>query len=189
MSTPAPSVPPRRFVLLDRDGTLMEDRHYLADPAGVALVPGAAAGLRALAAAGLGLVVVSNQSGVGRGYFTEADVAAVNGRLAELLAAEGVVMDGWYHCPHGPDEGCACRKPAPGLALAAARDLGFDPARGFVVGDKSADVDLARAIGAAGVLVLTGKGEKHRARCAPDFVARDLAEAADWILARLRAGA
>lgn len=176
----------RRFVLLDRDGTLIEDRGYLSDPVGVALLPGVAAGLRALTAAGLGLAVVSNQSGVARGYYTEADVAAVNARLAGLLRSEGVTVNGFYHCPHGPDAGCACRKPAPGMAFKAARELGFDPVRAFVVGDKSADIGLGRAIGATTVLVLTGEGPKQLAVCAPDYVARDLTDAAYWILAQGR---
>ncbi|MCB2185636.1 MAG: HAD family hydrolase [Deltaproteobacteria bacterium] len=174
---------PRRFVVLDRDGTIIKDAHYLADPAGVELLPGSLAGLARLAGLGLGLVVISNQSGVGRGYFGPAEVAAVNARVAELLAAGGVAVAGWYYCPHTPEEGCACRKPGPALLLQAAREHGFDPAQAFVVGDKAADVDLGLGAGATAILVLTGHGaeaaETVRQRAAR--VAPDLAAAAEFI--------
>ncbi|NHZ48831.1 HAD-IIIA family hydrolase, partial [Nitratidesulfovibrio liaohensis] len=104
-------------VLLDRDGTVIEDRHYLSDPSGVTLLPGAARGLAALAAAGARLFLVTNQSGIARGYFTEADLHACNARLDELLGEHGVSLADTAFCPHGPDDGCACRKPAPGMWL------------------------------------------------------------------------
>lgn len=152
----------RPAILLDRDGTVIVEKSYLADPAEVELAPGAGAGLRHLAAVGFTLVVVSNQSGIARGLMTEADVGAVNGRAAELLRAEGVEIAGWYHCPHGPDAGCTCRKPAPGLAHRAARDLGLDLTRSVVVGDKPSDIALGDAVGAGVVLVLTGHGSQSR---------------------------
>ena len=114
----------RPAILLDRDGTIIVDRHYLSNPAEVELLPGAVAGLRRLADAGFALVVVSNQSGVARGLLTEADVAAVNARTAALLANEGIQIAGWYYCPHGPEAGCDCRKPAAGMAERAAAELG-----------------------------------------------------------------
>ena len=168
----------RPAILLDRDGTVIVEKSYLADPAGVELAPGAGAGLRRLAAAGFTLVVVSNQSGIARGFMTDADVAAVNARTAELLRAEGVEIAGWYHCPHGPEASCACRKPAPGLAHQAARDLGLDLRRSVVIGDKPSDIGLGDAVGAGGVLVLTGHGVEartwaidNRVPIAPDFAA------------------
>jgi len=182
-SVPQPS---RRYVLLDRDGTLNHDRHYIADPDLVELFPGAGAALRDLAAAGFGLAVVTNQSGVARGQITPDQLESVNARLGELLAAEGVMLDGIYVCPHGPKDGCDCRKPLPGLIVRAARELGFDPARSFVVGDKGIDIALGRNVGAVTVLVRTGYGaETERDRLAePDFVADDLEGAARWIRAR-----
>ncbi len=180
--------PPRRCVVfLDRDGTIIRDKHYLADPDEVELLDGAVQGLRALAGLGAVLVVVSNQSGVGRGYFTEEDVALVTDRLDELLDEHGVRPAGYYHCPHAPEKGCNCRKPATGLVDQARTDLGLstDPERCFVIGDKDADVELARNVGAQSILVLTGKGAEHKDRCRPDFIARDLAEAADWIAEKL----
>ena len=116
----------RRFVLLDRDGTINAEREYLSEPDGVLLLPGAAEGLRLLSGFGLGLVVVTNQAGVGRGYYTMAQAQAVSDRLAGLLDQEGVTLDGVYMCPHAPDAGCACRKPAIGMVEQASRDLGFE---------------------------------------------------------------
>ncbi|MDO9081919.1 MAG: HAD-IIIA family hydrolase, partial [Humidesulfovibrio sp.] len=134
--------PGARAVFLDRDGTVIAERHYLSDPAGVELLPGAAVGLRRMRALGLRLVLVSNQSGVGRGYFARADVERVHGRLLELLEAQGVTLDAMYVCPHAPDEGCGCRKPLPGLLERARTELGIDLAQSFMVGDKPCDVDL-----------------------------------------------
>ena len=170
---------PRGAALLDRDGTLIVERDYLSDPEGVELLPGAAAGLRRMREMGLALVVVTNQSGVGRGYFTEASLRAVHERMESLLAREGVRLDGIYHCPHAPDDGCDCRKPATGLAERAARELGFALARSAVIGDKGSDVALARALGVPAVLVTTGYGARELAAGAePDAVAADLLEAA-----------
>jgi D-glycero-D-manno-heptose 1,7-bisphosphate phosphatase len=172
--------------LIDRDGTLIADRDYLSDPAGVQLLPGAAQAIAAANRAQVPVVVVSNQSGIGRGYFTEADLAAVNTRLIELLAAAGAHLDGLYHCPHAPEDGCRCRKPAPGLAERAAGDLGLDLGRSFVIGDKQADVALGRAVGATALLVRTGYGEEVAAQGADaDGVFADLGQALAWVLERL----
>src|SRR6185436_3901689 len=145
-----------RAALLDRDGTINVEREYLSDPAGVELLPNAIAGLRRLRAQGFGLIVISNQAGVGRGYFTMADVNAVNARLAALLSEAGVTLDGIYVCPHKPDDGCACRKPAPGLIQQAAREHGFDPRDCVMIGDKAIDIETGRQVGARTVLVRTG---------------------------------
>ncbi|ADU63289.1 MAG: D-glycero-beta-D-manno-heptose 1,7-bisphosphate 7-phosphatase [Pseudodesulfovibrio sp.] len=175
-----------RYVLLDRDGTIIFDRHYLHDPAGVELLPGAAQGMRRMRELGWGLAVLTNQSGVGRGYYDEASVLACNARMAELLLAQGVRLDGIFFCPHEPEAACGCRKPAPGLMEQAARSLGFDPHESVMIGDKDVDMLLGRAVGAATILVRTGKGGEHEARCrdSADFVADDLLQAAD-ILATL----
>ena len=174
---------PRRFVLLDRDGTLIVERNYLSDPDQVQLIPGAAAGLRRLADRGLGLVVVTNQSGIGRGLFDEAKLAEIHQRLIEALRAEQVELDAIYFCPHHPDDACGCRKPRPALALRAAAELGFEPARAFVVGDMASDVALGRAIGATTLLVRTGHGAATLARgeARADYVVDDLPAAAERI--------
>lgn len=172
-------------VFLDRDGTIIKDKHYLSDPDQVELMDGAADGLRKLAGLGAVLVVVSNQSGVGRGYFTEQDVTRVTARLRELLSGQGIDPAGFYHCPHAPEDECSCRKPATGLVERAVEDLGLEPDPGFVIGDKDADVELAKNLGLTSVLVLTGKGKAHRFLCRPDHTAEDLDDAADWIASRL----
>lgn len=127
-------------VFFDRDGTLVEERHYLRDPAAVRLRPGALAVLGRLQRAGVRLFVVTNQSGVGRGRMTLAEVEAVHAELRRQLAAGGVRLDGIYVCPHAPEAGCACRKPRPGLFLAAARAHGLELRRCWAVGDRWRDV-------------------------------------------------
>lgn len=170
-------------MLLDRDGTIIVEKHYLSDPDDVELIEGAAAALRRLASRDLGLVVVTNQSGIGRGYFDRAQLERIHDRLRERLAAEGVRLDGIYFCPHHPDDGCGCRKPRPGLALRAASELGFDPAGAFVVGDLPGDLGLGRALGATTLLVRTGHGARTESQpdTEADHVVDDLAAAADRI--------
>ena len=169
-------------VLLDRDGTLIEERHYLHDPEGVVLLPGVGEGLHRLQCAGYLLGVVTNQAGIGRGYYDEAAMHAVNDRMCKLLAAYDVRLDGIWFCPHAPDAGCSCRKPAPGMVLAAAQKLGFVPSSAVIVGDKPCDVQLAHAVGARGVLVCTGYGQASAREAHADFVAADFREAVTWIL-------
>jgi histidinol-phosphate phosphatase family protein len=172
-------------VFLDRDGTIIHDAHYLADPAGVRLLPGAAEAVARLNAAGIPVVVVTNQSGIGRGYFTEADFRAVQARVEELLAAEGAKVDAVYHCPHAPDEEppCACRKPGVGLFLRAAEEHGLDPARSWYVGDRLRDLAPAERLGGRGILVRAG-AEHGEAERAPAHVAvvDGLREAVELVL-------
>jgi D-glycero-D-manno-heptose 1,7-bisphosphate phosphatase len=154
---------------LDRDGTIVVDKHYLADPDGLELLPNALEGLRELRALGALLVIVTNQSGVGRGYFPAETVDRMHKRLGELLAEGGVELDGIYVCPHAPDDGCDCRKPASGLFLRAAADLGLELSDGFVLGDKDADVEAGRRVGATAILV--GRGPVGDALHAPNLLA------------------
>ena len=178
-----------RLLLLDRDGTIMVEKGFPKEPDEVELIPGAAAAIRRLRALGLKAVVISNQSGIGRGYLTHEDVARVNARLAELLAAEGTELDAVYFCPHAPGDGCVCRKPQRTLLDRAAADLGGVLSRSFFVGDKKDDVDAGRNVGATTFLVRTGYGEKQTFPdgAGPDFVVADLAEAAAKIEELLRA--
>jgi D-sedoheptulose 7-phosphate isomerase len=175
---------PKRFVILDRDGTLIVERNYLTQPGEVELLPGVAAGLRRLGELGLGLVVVSNQSAIGRGMLDREGLDAVHGRMNELLAQVGAPpIDAIYICPHTPEDLCGCRKPRPGLVVDAARELNFDPRRAFVIGDKECDIDLGSRVGATSILVRTGYGCKHlRAGLAkPHLVVDDLDQAARLI--------
>ena len=180
---------PRRVVLLDRDGTLIVLKRYLSEPREVELIDGAAAGLRRLAGLGLGLVIVSNQSGIARGLLDEGKLAEVHQRLTADLAAEGVRLDGIFHCPHHPEDGCACRKPGRGMVDRAAAVLDFDPSRCFVVGDAPSDLALGRAIGATAILVRTGRGvETLASGAAYDHVVDDLLAAAELIEGLLDTG-
>lgn len=169
----------RRFVALDRDGTLIEGHEYLADPAKVALLPGAARGLRQLRKLGLGLVLVTNQSAVARGRLDLERLEEIHERLAELLLLEDLFLDGIYFCPHHPDDDCACRKPGTGLLERAGRELEFDPGRGFVIGDNVCDIELGEAVGATTFLVTSGYGRQvlERNLAVPDHIVPDLLEA------------
>jgi D-glycero-D-manno-heptose 1,7-bisphosphate phosphatase len=181
---------PRPAAFLDRDGTLVIERGYLADPADITLLPATAAALRDFAAAGWALVVISNQSGVGRGLFTLETVYAAMARLRRVLRGEGVELDGIYFCPHRPEAGCDCRKPGIGLITRAAEDLQLDVPTSVMIGDKLLDVETARNAGMAGVLVRTGYGREEEQRLAggegptPDAIADDLGRAAAWTLER-----
>ncbi len=178
------SMQKEKFVLLDRDGTIMVDGHYLSKPEDVALMPGAAEGLKLLAEAGYRLIVVTNQSGIGRGLYTEASMHAVNERLKELLREHGVEISAIYFCPHSPEDKCSCRKPESGMLERASKDFAFDPAQSLVIGDKACDVDLGLSSGAKSILVLTGYGQKQdeSVKSRASFVAGDLKAAAEWIL-------
>lgn len=172
-------------VLCDRDGTLVEDVPYNGDPARVVPRPGVRSGLDRLRAAGLPVGVISNQSGVARGLLTPHEVEAVNGRMGELLGPFDTVL--W--CPHGPEDRCGCRKPAPGMVTAAARTLGVAPARCVVIGDIGSDVAAAARAGAAAVLVPTAVTRPEEVAAAP-VVAADFGAAVDMVLRgpRPRAG-
>ncbi|MBI3297494.1 MAG: HAD family hydrolase [Elusimicrobia bacterium] len=180
----------RPVVFLDRDGTLNPDRPgwYLTKPSEMRVYRKAAPALRLLRAAGFRLVVVSNQSGLGRGYLTPATLGRIHARLRRQLAAGGARLDGIYFCPHRPERRCGCRKPKALLARRAARELDLSLARAAVIGDKRADLGLARALGVPGVLVLTGHGRHERPHCAPfkpAAVRRDVLAAARWIIKNL----
>jgi len=175
-------------VYLDRDGTLNFDPGYLNEPEQLRLLPGVAPAVARLNRAGFKTVVLSNQSGVARGLITQDQLEAIHQRLRELLAEDGAWLDGIFICPHHPDEGCICRKPAPGLVHRALQELGVFPGNAIVIGDKATDVELARNVGTLAVFVRSGSApEEEQARMAarglaPDYVARDLTEAVRWIL-------
>lgn len=176
---------------LDRDGTLIEDEHYLGDPARVRLRPGAVDAVRRLNEAGLRVVIVTNQSGLARGYFTDDDYARVRDRVVARLAEGGARIDATYHCPHHPEHGgpCACRKPGLALFQQAASEHALDLARSAYVGDKLRDVLPAARTGGLGVLVPspdTPFGDIDRAR--REFaVSTTLLAAVDRVLGWLRA--
>jgi D-glycero-D-manno-heptose 1,7-bisphosphate phosphatase len=185
----------RPAVFIDRDGTLTEEVGYVNHPKRLRLLPRSAEAICRLNRAGIAAVVVTNQAGVARGYFSEDVLHAVNAGLVSALEAAGAHLDGLYVCPHHPTEGappwkadCDCRKPKPGLLVRAAADLALDLAASTVVGDKASDLAVAPRVGARSVLVLTGYGlgewEYQRATfpVAPDHVAEDLLDAVEWVL-------
>jgi len=178
----------RAAVFIDRDGTIVEEVGYLNHVSRFRMYPFVAAALRRLNEAGYPVIVVSNQSGIARGYFPESLVEDVTALMRKQLSEAGARIDAVYYCPHGSSDGCACRKPRTGMLERASRELGVDVQRSFVVGDRYIDIECARNAGARGILVRTGYGEGelawHAAKwpAPPDFVAQDLADAIDWIL-------
>jgi D-glycero-D-manno-heptose 1,7-bisphosphate phosphatase len=187
----------RPALFIDRDGCLTEEVGYVNHPARLRLLPRSAEAIRRLNQAGIPAVVVTNQAGIARGYFSLETLEAVHAELRRQLLAAGARLDGLYACLHHPRDGeppyradCDCRKPRPGLLLRAAEELGLDLAASVVVGDKITDVETGHRVGARGVLVRTGYGRgeaelrAHLWPIVPDHVAEDLLEAVDWTLAR-----
>jgi D-glycero-D-manno-heptose 1,7-bisphosphate phosphatase len=178
----------RPAVFLDRDGTIAEEVGYLNHATRFRMFSFVAAVVRRLNESGLPVIVVTNQSGVGRGYFPESLVHTVNELMTQQLAKAGARIDAIYYCPHTSADNCSCRKPKTGMLERAAKEHALDVQRSFVVGDRYGDIELARNARARSILVRTGYGEGelawHGAKwpLQPDFVAQDLTQAADWIL-------
>lgn len=170
----------RPVVFLDRDGTIIEDKGFLGDPKGVEILPTVVEALRLMRESGFATVVVSNQSGVARGYFDDDTVRTVNAEIVRQLASHDVAIDGWYWCSHYGED-CACRKPAPGLVHRAVEELRLSLDGGAVVGDRGSDVALGHAVGIPGVLL---PGPYPYEGPEPDFRAETLLDAAKWIVAR-----
>lgn len=148
----------KRFVVLDRDGTLIAEKHYLSDPNLVELIAGAAQAIKEFRDLGLGVVIITNQSGIGRGYLDLKRLEEIHYRLRELLWSEGASIDSVYFCPHLPSDNCACRKPNPNLLFQAAEEWNFRVADCFVIGDSASDIELGSRLGATTILVRTGYG-------------------------------
>jgi D-glycero-D-manno-heptose 1,7-bisphosphate phosphatase len=186
-----------RAVFIDRDGTINEEMGYVNHLDRFTLLPRTTKAIRLINANGLKAVIVTNQSGVARGMFPESLVGEVHRRMEDLLKADGAHIDGIYYCPHHPDFGppeyrkrCNCRKPAIGMIERACNDLGIDPTRSYMIGDRIVDVEFGHKIGAKGILVLTGYGKGELTYRngqwgeKPDFVAQDLYDAVRWIITR-----
>ncbi len=184
-----------RAVFLDRDGTVNVEVGYLSDLNQLRLIPDAGAAIKRLNEKGLKVVLVTNQSGVARGYFSESLVQEANVRLKQMLLKDGASIDGIYYCPHHPTAGnsyytmaCDCRKPGTGMIDRAASDLSIDVKRSFVVGDKWSDVELGHRAGARSILVKSGFPQEDAGNVRPshlndpDFIANTLTEAVEWIL-------
>ncbi|MGC9530456.1 MAG: D-glycero-alpha-D-manno-heptose-1,7-bisphosphate 7-phosphatase [Candidatus Bipolaricaulaceae bacterium] len=180
----------RRAAFLDRDGVIVHQTEgYLTRPEDMRLVAGAAEAIRDLRASGLLAVVVTNQAGVAKGYLTPGELDELHTELRRRLRGAGGDLDGIYVCPHAPEEGCDCRKPAAGLLHRAARELNIDLVHSYLVGDTTTDVEAAHRAGCFAILVRTGfGGEDGGSADHPDAVCADLAAAAQFILAREAAG-
>jgi D-glycero-D-manno-heptose 1,7-bisphosphate phosphatase len=178
------------FVVLDRDGTIIEEVSYLSDPKQITLIPGAGQALRDLSAMGLGLVVITNQSAVGRGFFDEAQLGRIHGCFLEMLRSEKISLDGLYFCPHTPEERCLCRKPRTGLIRKASQELGFDLSSSIVIGDKVSDIEMGRRVRARTILVRTGYGAQIAAeqKVVADHIVDDLPAAVEVIAGIFRKG-
>jgi D-glycero-D-manno-heptose 1,7-bisphosphate phosphatase len=191
-----------RAVFLDRDGTVNEEVGYLSDLKELRLIPGAGRAIKRLNDAGLTVVLVTNQSGVARGYFSETFVNDTHALLERMLKGEGARLDGIYYCPHHPKAGttrytmaCDCRKPGTGLIDRAARDLAIDVKNSYMVGDKWSDIELGRRAGMHAVLVKSGFQADDPGNVRPphvkdpDFIAHTIVEAADWIIDQVKTAA
>jgi D-glycero-D-manno-heptose 1,7-bisphosphate phosphatase len=174
----------KQAVFLDRDGTIMEDANYVGEVERVVLIPNAKRALKRLQDAGYRLFVVTNQSGVGRGYSSREAVEQIHAHLDEQFGQARVKFDRYYVCPHHPEDNCDCRKPKPKFLREAAREFGLDMARRFMIGDRPSDIQAGINAGTKTVLVLTGVGQEtlDQNEVRPDCVAKDIAEAAGWIL-------
>lgn len=170
-----------KVVILDRDGTVVVDRNYLSDPADLEFLPGAVDGLRRLYRDGYRLIVITNQSGVGRGMLSLQRLHDIHQRFRTMVAEAGASIDEIYFCPHIPEDNCACRKPRLGLLLRAASELHFDPANAIVIGDKASDIEFGRDAGATTILIASEQDNTIWRNVTPDFVMADLAGAASVI--------
>jgi D-glycero-D-manno-heptose 1,7-bisphosphate phosphatase len=188
-----PGVAKRRAVFIDRDGTINEEKEYLYRPEAFEFIPGVPEAIRILGEAGFLVVVVTNQSGVARGYYGEDDVRSLHRYMDELLLTAGAKVDAYYFCPHHPVNGvgeyrieCRCRKPMPGMLLQAVFDLGIDLSASWMIGDKLADVEAGIAAGCRSAMVLTGYGTEEQTNLPADVpVFKDLLAAARAILTEL----
>jgi D-glycero-D-manno-heptose 1,7-bisphosphate phosphatase len=171
-----------KAVFIDRDGTINEDGPYLSDPGQFKMYPGVGEGVKRLKDAGFKIIVVTNQSGIARGYFTEEDLTAVHDRMKEEFASFGVTLDGIYYCPHHPNQSCSCRKPNTGLFEKAMREHDIDPGRSYMIGDTELDVVAGERVGARTVLISSEPTKETPGRALRGHEALGFAEAVDWIL-------
>jgi D-glycero-D-manno-heptose 1,7-bisphosphate phosphatase len=186
-------------VFLDRDGTLNEELDFIRTPNDLHIISGAPTAVRKLNERGVIVCVISNQSGIARGYFSEEDLVPIHQKLTQVLAHEGARVDQIYYCPHHPTEGrepynivCDCRKPEPGMLLRGAKEFNVDLTRSFVVGDSVVDIQAGAAVGATCILVMTGYGKQSLEQCLRDrthidHVAPTVNEAVEFILHQLDA--
>ena len=173
-----------RAVFLDRDGTMAKDVNYCARPEDFELFPDTAKAIKLLHEHAFKVIVVTNQSGIARGYFTEETLAQIHEKMKEELAKEGAWVDDIYYCPHHPDDNCDCRKPKPKMVLQAAKEYDIDLKHSFVVGDLEIDIGLGKAVGCHTILISTNPGYDDQKQETPDYITSDLYQAARWIVSQ-----
>lgn len=174
-----------KAVFLDRDGTIIKEKHYISDPDAVELLPGAALAIKLLREGGFKIIVITNQSGVGRGLFSLDTLQEVNQRFFDLLQEAGVEIDKLYYCPHKPEDNCNCRKPKLGMLEQAKKDFAINVNESYMIGDSVEDIEFGRRGGLFTILVLTGFGNETKGKVQPpDYIANDLLAAAKWICRR-----
>lgn len=173
-----------RAVFLDRDGTMAKDVNYCARPEDFELFPNIAKAIKLLHEHSLKVIVVTNQSGIARSYFTEETLDQIHEKMKMELAKEDAWVYGIYYCPHHPNDNCDCRKPKPKLVLQAAQEHNIDLKHSFVVGDLEMDIELGKAAGCRTILILPNSGDDDRKQMAPDYTTVDLYHAARWIVSQ-----
>jgi D-glycero-D-manno-heptose 1,7-bisphosphate phosphatase len=184
-----------RAVFVDRDGVISEEVGYISDVEHFRLIPQSAEAVKLINQRGLKIIVITNQSGVARGYFSEEVLGHINRKMEQLLSDQGALLDGIYYCPHHPEGTveayrmeCDCRKPSAGLLIQASREHAIDLSSSYLVGDKRTDIECAHRAGAKGILVLTGYGKDELSKinsaalAQPEYVAADLLDAVQWII-------
>lgn len=172
----------RPAVFFDRDGVIIVDKGYQVESDAIEFFPDAITALKEIDGRFM-KVVISNQSGVARGYFTSEDVRKFDGLIAQKLKENGIWFDNWYFCPHGPDDGCACRKPEPGMIIRAETEMGIDLKNSWIIGDKSSDIKAGQAAGIKTILIKTGYAgrEPGAENVRPDFISDSLLHAVETI--------
>jgi D-glycero-D-manno-heptose 1,7-bisphosphate phosphatase len=175
-----------RAIFLDRDGVINEDSEaFITHPDQVIIFPTVSQAIRSLREIGFHIIVVSNQSGVGRGLLSEETLADINGKIQEELERDGAKLDGMYHCPHLPTDGCSCRKPKNGMLIQASRDFDIDLYESYMIGDKPSDIACGESSGCSTILTFSGQSrgfEKSEFIVYPDYICMDLLSASKWIL-------
>jgi len=174
-----------RAVFLDRDGTMAKDVSYCSCPEDFEIFPNTAKAIKLLNERGFKVIVITNQSGIARGYFAEETLKQIHEKMKSELAEKGAFVDAIYYCPHHPDDNCDCRKPKPKLVLQAKKDFDIDLERSFVVGDLDLDIELGRAVGCSTILISQNPEDDDLPKKAPDYTAADLYDAAQWIVSQI----
>jgi len=175
-----------RAVFIDRDGTIAKDVPYCSRPEDFELLPRVAEGIKSVNEHGFKVVVITNQSGIARGYFTEETLAKIHDKMRRELAKQGVHIDAIYYCPHHPDDNCECRKPKPKMLLQAASDLNVDLGQSYVIGDNDMDIEMGKNVGCKTILIgdKAKQREMNKQTPCPDYTASSVSAAAQWVIAK-----